>query len=116
MRNFVEIGMEKGPGSRVRIFLFTLIFGIFFAGLVIAACPDGDLDGDCMVNLDDLLVLAEHWMDPDCADPNCGNLDGINGVTMADFAKMAQVWLKEGSRLVISEFLASNSSVDDDNR
>ena len=59
------------------------------------------------------LYLAEHWMDPDCADPNCGNLDGITGVTMADFAEMAQVWQKEGSRLVISEFLASNSSIDE---
>ena len=113
MRNCVESGMEKGTGSRVRILLFALIFGMFFARLVIAACPDGDLDGDCIVNLDDLLILAEHWMDPDCADPSCGNLDGINGVTMADFAKMGQVWQKKGSRLVISEFLASNSSIDE---
>ena len=113
IHNCVEIGMKKGPGLRVRILLFALIFGVIFARMVIAACPDGDLDGDCIVNLYDLLILAEHWMDPDCADPIYGNLDGINGVTMADFAIMAQVWQKKGSRLVISEFLASNSSIDD---
>ena len=106
-----KIGMKKGSGFRVRILLFALIFCMVFACLVIAACPDGDLDGDCIVTLDDLLILAEHWMDPDCADPNCGNLDGIHGVTMTDFAIMAQGWQKKGSRPVISEFLAANSSI-----
>ncbi|MCF7959029.1 MAG: lamin tail domain-containing protein, partial [Phycisphaerae bacterium] len=108
-RNCVEIGRKKRTGFLVRILLFTLIFGLVFASLLIAACPEGDLDGNCIVDLDDLLILAHRWLDPNCADPNCGNLDGVNGVTMTDFAKMTQDWQKTGSRMVISEFLAVNS-------
>lgn len=28
------------------------------------ACPQADLSGDCFVGLDDLAILAEHWLDP----------------------------------------------------
>jgi hypothetical protein len=52
----------------------------------------GDLDGDCKVNLDDLLVLASAWLQNapsvDIAPPGG---DGI--VNFLDFAVLAQNWL-----------------------
>ena len=46
----------------------TIIFGVFLAaafcinGRVCAACPSGDLSGDCKVNLDDFAVMASGWL------------------------------------------------------
>lgn len=58
---------------------------IVLLGLVglpcLAICPTADLTGDCIVNLDDLAELADHWLAP-----------YDNG----DFATMAAQWLTEG--------------------
>jgi hypothetical protein len=71
----------------------------------------GDLDGNHIVDLKDLRTLTWQWLDPNCLAPGCiADLDGVNGVNMADFAILANNWQIVESYLVISEFMASNSN------
>lgn len=51
-------------------------------------CPTGDIDGDCLVNWEDLRILAENWLGPG----GNANLDRINGVDFYDFALLGQDW------------------------
>jgi hypothetical protein len=96
-------------------FRYGLLTGLlsiaFLAGLVYAQ-PQlvGDMNKDFKVDLIDLRILARQWLEPVCLVPRCiADLDGYNGVNMADYALMAKSWLMEESHLVISEFMASNS-------
>ncbi|MHC4621317.1 MAG: Calx-beta domain-containing protein [Planctomycetota bacterium] len=75
-------------------------------------CPDGDLDGDCDVDFDDLRTFGQQWLDPPggCSGFDCADLDGLNGVDMSDFALLAGNWEEEAWPLVINEFMASNAS------
>jgi hypothetical protein len=61
-------------------------------------CPLGDLSGDCKVNLSDLKVFAEQWLDPPgCSDYplGCADLVGMDGVNLVDFALIAGDWLED---------------------
>jgi len=78
------------------ISLFTLILAVSLAGSVGFGCPLGDFSGNCEVNAQDLLMFAEHWLDKNCSDANCGDLDGVTGVNGFDFAKFAGSWLMVG--------------------
>jgi hypothetical protein len=73
-------------------------------------CPEGDLDGDCEVDYNDLGVFASQWLDPpgSCSGPNCSDLDGVNGIDTFDFALFAANWRVEAWPIVINEFMASN--------
>jgi endoglucanase len=58
-------------------------------------CPlQSDLTGDCRVDLEDLDVFCNQWLNAgDCsADPNCADLDGNFHVDFGDFAALAQEW------------------------
>ena len=60
----------------------------------------------------DLEIFAGHWLDPNCSAPGCkADLDGVSGVNMADFALLAENWLRDDSQmtLVINEFMARNA-------
>jgi hypothetical protein len=74
-------------------------------------CPEGDLDGNCEVDFNDLQIFAAQWLESpnDCSDFNCANLDDINAVSMSDFALFANSWLQKAHPLVINEFMASNT-------
>ena len=86
--------------STVSSFLILIVVGSL-VGLVWAACPDGDLDNDCQVNFNDVEFLADHWLDGPGSPADI--IDG-NGVTLADFAKVAENWLKAGTPpMVINE-------------
>jgi serine protease len=56
----------------------------------------GDLNGDCRVDLADLDILAQHWLENTCtpADSFCGGADITqNGfVDFEDFAQIADYW------------------------
>ncbi len=55
----------------------------------------GDIDGSCVVDFADLLVLSEQWLEKvACTESNCADLDGDNNVNMSDFAILAGDWLK----------------------
>jgi hypothetical protein len=71
----------------------------------------GDLNTDHIVDFKDLKILAWQWLDIGCFTPGCiSDLDGVNGVNMADFALLANNWQIEEPHIVISEFMASNAS------
>ena len=73
--------------------------------------PIGDLNRDYQVNLEDLQIFADHWLDPTCSAPDCpANLDGIPGVNMSDLALLAENWRYSKITLVINEFMAKNNS------
>jgi hypothetical protein len=67
----------------------------------------GDLNGDCKVDPQDLVILADQWL---VSSPTAANLDGINGVNLTDLALLAENWLRRGGQitLVINEFMAKN--------
>ncbi|MGB2808261.1 MAG: lamin tail domain-containing protein, partial [Sedimentisphaerales bacterium] len=85
----------------MRISLLTFALTVSLVGSVSADFPVGDLNGDCDVNLPDLKIFVEQWLDPSgcSAHPNdCADLDGVNGINSADFALLAANWLiKTGS-------------------
>ncbi len=61
-------------------------------------CPLGDLSGDCKVGFADVMLLAEQWLDgPGCAGwPfGCADLTGNDGVTLADFSRLADDWFAD---------------------
>jgi len=68
-------------------------------------CPLGDLDGDCIVGFADLQIFANQWLDPaGCTShpDDCADLLGADGVNLADYAVLAEEWLKNIS-VVINE-------------
>lgn len=74
-------------------------------------CLVGDLDNTCQVNLHDLCIFVGQWLNSgNCTDPNCANLDGINNISLADFALLSQNWNNYRIPLVINEFMASNDT------
>ena len=79
---------------------------------IYAGCPVGDVheDADCEVNWLDMRDFAEEWLNASCSAPECrADIDGVAGVNMRDFARLAENWLEKGSvTLVINEFMASN--------
>ena len=94
-----------------RITLLGLILTVSLVGSVPAVCPVGDVSGNCEVNLQDMDLLAQRWLDPTCVKPDCkADLDDVPGVGMGDFAVLAQHW-GEAQRqitLVINEFMSKN--------
>jgi hypothetical protein len=71
----------------------------------------GDIDRNEIVDFLDLWMLADQWLDmPACLeDTYCADLDNRGGVTFKDFALLSSNWLTKTTRVVINEFVASNS-------
>jgi hypothetical protein len=84
----------------------------FCAGSTVAQFQlKGDLNSDHVVDFRDLRTFAWQWLEPGCLVTGCiGDLDGADGVNMADFALLAKNWQVKEAHLVISEFMASNAS------
>lgn len=71
-------------------------------------CPAGDLSGDCRVDTQDLLAIAQVWLEDS---PYLPDLDGRgDGVDLSDFVVLAEHWAARGPAAVISEFLAINAA------
>ncbi|HIJ51708.1 MAG TPA: hypothetical protein HPP66_00960, partial [Planctomycetes bacterium] len=76
----------------------------------------GDLNADHKVDFKDLQIFSLQWLDPSgCFGSGCADLDGLNGIDMVDFALLAANWQDIRSHLVISEFMARNSTLLDGN-
>jgi len=68
-------------------------------------CPLGDLDGDCAVDWQDLLIFTKQWLDTGgCSDPNCADLYVDNIVNLLDFSLLAGNWDKSCATLLIAHF------------
>jgi len=91
----------------MKILPIILMASVLLPGAAGARCPAGDLDGDCEVDLADLLTLAEQWLAPP---ENLADLNGDEEVGMTDFALLAENWHRRGIPLVINEVMAANSS------
>jgi hypothetical protein len=84
----------------------TLVLIVSLAGILRANPPVGDLDGNFMVNIQDMGGFADQWLD----DPNgSANLNGDDRINIGDFALLAENWQK-GTPLIISEFMANKNS------
>jgi hypothetical protein len=79
-------------------------------------CPEGDLDGDCDVDSNDLEIFVGQWLDPpgSCWDFNCADFDNTGGVDGQDYAIFAQNWCIKDWPLVINEFMASDANTLED--
>jgi hypothetical protein len=64
------------------------------------ACPQPDLSGDCQVDIDDLVLFADYWLDPV---GSAGDFIGNDGVNIADFAVLADNWLDDDYPVIITE-------------
>ena len=67
-----------------------------------------DINSDGRADISDLRILAQHWMDSLCTDPNCGDVGGGAGVNFDDFVALTLNWQK--GMPIISEIMASNDS------
>ena len=94
----------------MRIPVHALMLTLFLVCSAEAACPEGDLSGDCEVNLPDLQLFAEQWLGGGCTGSGCADLDGDSIVEMGDFARLADKWHQKGIALIVNEFMASNGT------
>ncbi|MHC4742613.1 MAG: hypothetical protein ACYS8Z_11915, partial [Planctomycetota bacterium] len=65
----------------------------FFVSSGLAVCPDGDLDGNCRVDFNDVRFFAEHWLD---GPGSPADIVGSDGVNWGDFSVIAANWLAVG--------------------
>ncbi len=70
----------------------------------------GDLNDDCLIDMTDLLIMIDQWLEAECTWPNCADIDDVLGVDLPDYAIMAENWLQAGSPVVINEFMARNDT------
>ncbi|HOL88288.1 MAG TPA: lamin tail domain-containing protein [Anaerohalosphaeraceae bacterium] len=106
-------GTEGEKGGGVKIKLWWLMLAVFSLSRADTTYPIGDLNQDRRVDLADLAILGEHWLeDVGCSGIYCAEIDSLSGVTLSDFFLMASNWLADESRplLFINEFAASNTS------
>ena len=55
--------------------------------------PIGDLNGDRKVDIQDLGMFVEQWLDEGCLIPGCeADLNGTAGVNAIDFGILAENW------------------------
>ncbi len=61
-------------------------------------CPISDFNGNCIVDLADVQVLIQQWLDPagcEAYPGNCADRSGDGLVALADFGGMALDWLQD---------------------
>ncbi len=83
------------------LILLPFIFLIAKAGALDPSI--GDLNDDKIVNIEDMAIFAQQWLDPP---GGTADLVGVNGVNLSDYAVFSQNWLYVP--LIISEFMARN--------
>ncbi|MBI9019229.1 MAG: lamin tail domain-containing protein [Phycisphaerae bacterium] len=94
---------KKSSFLTIQAFIITCLISCY----AFAACPAGDINKDCIVNIEDLEILAWQWLS-DGTSP--ANLDQQGKVDLADLAILSKNWLRHNQPLAINEFMAANSS------
>ena len=77
-------------------------------------CLPGDLNEDCRVDFKDVRLFAQQWLGVDCAGLDCADFDSAGGINASDFAHLAKSWLRSVSPVLISEFMAINDTLLED--
>jgi hypothetical protein len=104
---------NKMNASRRRYSFWISALILVSAGFAVAGtCPQYDLNNDCRIDLNDVSIFVNKWLDLDeCeGDSPCANFDGIGSIDFLDFSFLAGVWQERGIPLFINEFMASNNS------
>ena len=87
----------------VIIFIAGTFLGQTLAG---AFCPDSDLNQDCFVDITDLVIFAEQWLDTEgCAGvktDNCADLIGDNRIQLGVHLRQEA---RQGRALLLSRLL-----------
>jgi Lamin Tail Domain/CotH kinase protein/Fn3 associated/Chitobiase/beta-hexosaminidase C-terminal domain len=93
-------------------FLLFAVICILTATTFASRCPSADLNGNCWVDIYDLQIFADQWLNAESCEETvtCADFDGLNGIDFADFSILASQWQTHGSMLFINEFMASNNS------
>ncbi|MGH2271610.1 lamin tail domain-containing protein [Anaerohalosphaeraceae bacterium U12dextr] len=66
------------------------------------ACIPGDLDGNCIVDLNDMLLFSEAWLsNVNCSAYDCPDLDQNNRVDIADLSVVSSNWQDSRKPLVV---------------
>jgi len=74
-----------------------------------------DLDQSGFVDISDLIILVEQWLDQGgCSGLICADLNTDFSVDSQDFSWMADFWQKPVAQILINEFMASNNSTIED--
>jgi hypothetical protein len=84
--------------SSVKTAVFSLVLTLSSVISAEAGCPIGDLNDDCQVDWADLRILANDWLEPSSGGSKA-DLDGVNGVNMADFGILVGNWRVVGQRI-----------------
>ncbi|HRT22773.1 MAG TPA: lamin tail domain-containing protein [Anaerohalosphaeraceae bacterium] len=68
----------------------------------IPACLEGDLDGNCIVEMNDLLLFAQHWLQStDCRGYDCPDIYASQFVDLEDFSALAANWQNSRDPLLV---------------
>jgi hypothetical protein len=94
-----------------KISLLLIVLTMFLTAPVHAECPLGDFDGNCRVDLEDMRIFSEQWLDEESIQ---ADIDGLAGIDFRDYALLAGDWLQKGTHLLINEVMASNNSIYED--
>ena len=104
--------MKMMTSRREYCFSFFAVIFILAGSAFAGWCPETDLDENCQVDLNDLVILTHQWLNIDLCEEtdNCADYDNSNNINFADFSFLAEQWAENGNFLFINEFMASNSS------
>jgi len=96
-----------------RLPILPVLAAILCFCVVRAACPLGDLTGDCVVNAADLQQMGGEWL---AAGAGAADLNADNDVNMVDFGLLAQDWrvAEETPPAVVINELHTNPDVAND--
>ena len=94
----------------MKISLLLLVSTSFLAGSVWADCPRGDLNRDCKVNLLDLGLLAENWLEEDTLPLGSVVINEVMAHSHAVAADWIELYNTTGSTVDISGWYLSDSA------
>ncbi len=90
--------------------MFRMILGLSLLFLSMAGAaiddPPGNLNDDGVIDIEDMVLFAQQWLDPP---GGTADFIGNDGVNFQDYAYFAQNWYY--TPLLITEFMASNDTI-----
>lgn len=69
--------------------------GPFADTVLFYVTPQGDINEDCVVNIEDVWILAEHWLQPNLCGISKGDITGDCKINLEDFSVLAENWLED---------------------